>query len=353
MVDGKKKYIIDRTMLNSQINYEKASKDDILRMLFMIKNIGADYLEIDSDVVSSFNNLLPKDIYFIYKINNIESCEIYSIDRFSDIEIVSVDYNVFLILSKQAKCVLSNKKLIVEVDFSAIDSKDKIMLLREILNMYGIQCIRVKNIYEALYLKENDTINSLRQNLGDEIYIDICTDNRSYMATAVCLEAITHGADSITISLLGRYGANGTAATEEVLLALKYILGVELKGNTSVLKDLAMLYEDLTGETIDGMKPVVGRDIFKYESGVHADGIEKNPATYEPYDPAVVGLERKLIIGKHSGSKAIKTRLQRLGFNYNNECIIDILTVVRQKSVELKRGLEDADLIEICKRVSG
>ncbi len=65
------------------------------------------------------------------------------------------------------------------------------------------------------------------------------------------------------------------------------------------------------------MKPVIGEDIFKCESGIHVDGIEKNTHTYEPYNPDDIGSKRTIYIGKHSGKKAVVLRLNSLNIDCN------------------------------------
>ncbi len=70
-------------------------------------------------------------------------------------------------------------------------------------------------------------------------------------------------------------------------------------------------YEKITYCKLPNNKPVIGKDVFKYESGVHVAGIQKNPATYEPFKPELVGLERKLALGKHSGKNSIIFKIER------------------------------------------
>lgn len=348
VINGKKKYIIDRTMIGNISDSKIEDKGEIIEMFLMLRQIGADFIEVDNNIITMLYNLLPQNINYIYRIKKAEDYITYKAGCFS---YGVLEYNLFLKLWENEKSNMNPQKLIVEIDYKDIKNEGRLFKLKESIKLKDIHGIRIKDMYENLFLEEDNIISRIKQHLGCDISIDICADDRCYMATSVALEAALNGADSITTALLGIGGSNGLAATEEVLLAIKFVLKLGINGDTSILKSLSELYEKLTNNVIDGMKPVVGRDIFKYESGVHADGIEKNPATYEPYNPNIVGLERTLVIGKHSGSKAVKKKLNSLGLQYDNEDIIKILKLVRERSIELGRGLKNEELIEMCKRM--
>ncbi len=87
--------------------------------------------------------------------------------------------------------------------------------------------------------------------------------------------------------------------------------------------------------------------IFKYESGIHADGIDKNPITYEPYDPKEVGQNRKMIIGKHSGSKSIISKLIELNLDYRKIDIQSVLEKIRNISIQNRGEVMDEELIHM------
>ena len=89
--------------------------------------------------------------------------------------------------------------------------------------------------------------------------------------------------------------------------------------------------------------------MFAHESGIHADGAIKDPKNYEAFDPDIVGLERQIVIGKHSGRASIINKFRE----YNKELTDDeakgILELVRATSVRLKRTLFDKEVVQLYK----
>lgn len=177
--------------------------------------------------------------------------------------------------------------------------------------------------------------------------INICPRNMFYNATALCVEGVMNGMDSITVSFLGYGQNNGFAALEEVLAAVKVLLKVDLKLDLSKLPEVAEYFTSIAGIRIPDNKPVVGKGIFNYQAGIHADGIEKNPITYEPFDPSLVGLKRVLTIGKHSGKRAVQKKLKELGIICKIDDVAKILKSIREKSTQCKRDLFDEEILDI------
>jgi homocitrate synthase NifV len=91
----------------------------------------------------------------------------------------------------------------------------------------------------------------------------------------------------------------------------------------------------------------VGDNCFAHEAGIHTDGVMKFLSNYEPYSPEEVGMERKIIIGKHSGRSTIKQVLASRGVSVDDESASAILDIVRKTSVSLKRSLSENELIYI------
>jgi homocitrate synthase NifV len=94
---------------------------------------------------------------------------------------------------------------------------------------------------------------------------------------------------------------------------------------------------------------VVGEKVFSHESGLHTDGVLKNPINYEGFDPAEVGLTRHLVLGKHSGSHGLTHRLRQLGIELDRLETNDLLERVRSISQRNKRPLTDQELLTLCR----
>ena len=142
--------------------------------------------------------------------------------------------------------------------------------------------------------------------------IEIHAHNELGMATANTLAAIKAGASSVSTTICGLGERAGNAAIEEIVMALKYQEGVTLPMDTSRLKELAEMVSSASGRAIPPSKPIVGSHVFTHESGIHVDGILKNPANYEFINPEEVGQSRRLVIGKHSGTKSLVYKLEQL-----------------------------------------
>ena len=92
---------------------------------------------------------------------------------------------------------------------------------------------------------------------------------------------------------------------------------------------------------------MVGEDIFTCESGIHIDGLIKNPSNYEPYDPSEVCLERKLIIGMKAGTNALRYKLKSLGIKTEDHLLAKSLMIIKKESSLLKRNLTDEELLSL------
>ena len=96
-------------------------------------------------------------------------------------------------------------------------------------------------------------------------------------------------------------------------------------------------------------KAVVGAKVFAHESGLHADGVLKHPGNYEGFAPEEVGLDRQIVVGKHSGTHGLRHRLAALGVVLMPAEEQRVMARVRSRSQELKRPLNDADLLGLLK----
>ena len=105
----------------------------------------------------------------------------------------------------------------------------------------------------------------------------------------------------------------GNAETEKVIMNLYLHYGVKkYEGKTGLLKELADFIGRATGYVIPPNKAIVGDYAFAHESGIHTHGVLKDPLTYEPYPPELVGNMRRLTIGKHSGKAIIRFKIKSL-----------------------------------------
>ena len=171
------------------------------------------------------------------------------------------------------------------------------------------------------------------------------------LATANTLAGVKAGATyvNVTVNELGERAGN--AALEEVIMAMRFLMDLDISINTKKLRGLSELVAKASARDIPKWKAIVGRAVFAAESGIHADGLLKNPITYEAFSPEEVGLTRQIVIGKHSGRHAIKNKFKEYGIELNDQLADQILARVRSEAVKLKRALFDKELMLIYEDV--
>lgn len=176
--------------------------------------------------------------------------------------------------------------------------------------------------------------------------IEVHMHNDFGMATANVVAGIRAGASSVIGSIGGLGERTGNSPLEEVVMALKHLYGLDLGIDTSQFREVAEYVAQASQRAIPIWKAIVGTNVFAHESGIHADGILKNPASYEAFRPEDVGLTRQLVIGKHSGSQALKHIYKAdFGIELDDEVAQELLKKVRSTTVELKRPLFNKELV--------
>ncbi len=177
--------------------------------------------------------------------------------------------------------------------------------------------------------------------------IEMHTHNDFGMATANAIAGVIGGANHIGVTVNGLGERAGNAALEEVLMALKYVYKYEVNVDTTKFKDISEYVSNASGRELPKWKAIVGDNMFKHESGIHADGALKNPNNYEAFDPKEVGLERQIVIGKHSGKASIINKFKEYGIDLNEKEASMMLEAVRALSIRAKRTLFDKELVQI------
>jgi len=154
-----------------------------------------------------------------------------------------------------------------------------------------------------------------------EMPLSVHCHNDFGLATINSIEALKSGATEVhtTVNSLGE--RCGNASFEEVVMVLEELYGLRTKVKVEKLYELSTKVSRLTGIPIPPNKPVVGKNAFTHESGIHVDGLLKDPRTYEPYPPEKIGRERTIVVGKHAGRKAIEAILRENGIELEEESL--------------------------------
>jgi|GEM_PF-362009 len=176
--------------------------------------------------------------------------------------------------------------------------------------------------------------------------LDLCPGNQQHCATAIALEWLLAGGQSISCGFTDHHNF---PPLEEVLMGLKLSQPDLFTGDLSVLSELRNLYEKLAGQPVGKMKAIIGTDIFKVESGIHVDGVLKNPHTYEPFNPQAVGNQREIVLGKHSGRQSLLYKLNKP--ELSESAAHTILNHIKSRCTQLGRNLSDRELRTLASEV--
>jgi len=188
-----------------------------------------------------------------------------------------------------------------------------------------------------------EKVKSLRTAVPD-LDIEVHTHNDLGMATANAIAGIKAGARFVNTTVNGLGERAGNAALEEVVMGLKLACGIDPGIDTHRFREISRLVGRASQRPVPPWKAVVGERVFSHESGLHTDGVIKNPSNYEGFDPAEVGLRRHLVVGKHSGTSGLVERFRGMGIELAREEANGLIDGVRALSQRLKRQLSDTEL---------
>ncbi len=176
-------------------------------------------------------------------------------------------------------------------------------------------------------------------------YLAVHFHNDLGMAVANSLAGVRAGAAIVQCTVGGLGERAGNAALEEVALAAhlqRERLGRSVPIKLNELVPLVRLVSEEAGVPLSPTKPVAGANIFATEAGIHQDGLLKNPTTYLPYAPELVGAGSvRLVLGKHSGRAAFFARAKELGAELTNEQAEALMAKVKRMSES--RGWQDTE----------
>ncbi len=313
--------IIDCTLAN--MDQYDMSQENILTFLEFMKDVGITDLEISVKVYHKFS-FLPEGFRFYLHLGPFDKAS-----SFLGI------YKYIIPHCNQENCISS---------FQINDVKE-IALLRQYSEYANVKITGLDDLMCGNYTYVLQEI----KNIFHKSEIIFCPENTYHCASALCTLWLESGGKTVATSFLG---AGGLGATEEVYIAMRVVTRYKPNQDLKSFQKLKDWYEGVTRETVSPIKPIIGKRIFHVESGIHVDGIMKNPANYEAYEPEMVGKETKIVIGKHSGTNSIKIKCREFDINIQDNAAINmILHKVKEVCMELRRGLTDAEFLQLVREV--
>ncbi|MBM9594525.1 2-isopropylmalate synthase [Roseitranquillus sediminis] len=187
---------------------------------------------------------------------------------------------------------------------------------------------------------------------ADDIVFATHCHNDLGMATANSLAAVEAGARQIECTINGLGERAGNTALEEVVMAMRVrgdIMPYETGIDTTRIMQASRLVATVSGFPVQFNKAIVGKNAFAHESGIHQDGVLKNAETFEIMRPEDIGLNAtNIVLGKHSGRAALRSKLKELGFDLADNQLGDVF--VRFKALaDRKKEVYDDDLFALMR----
>ena len=171
-----------------------------------------------------------------------------------------------------------------------------------------------------------------------DMEIEIHAHNDLGLATANTLAALRAGATHANTTVNGLGERAGNAALEEVVMALRHLHHTESGVDTHALVPISHLVAGASGRAVACNKSIVGSAVFTHESGIHIDGLLKNASTYESFDPSELGRQRSTVLGKHSGSQAVRQAYAKLGLVLDDDALVGrVLLQIRDHAMRAKQ----------------
>ncbi len=176
-------------------------------------------------------------------------------------------------------------------------------------------------------------VTTLRGAMTRTIQLGVHCHNDYGLGTANSLAGVAAGCTLVTSTVNGLGERAGNAVFEEVACAVNDLYGFAVNINKSVLTRLSETVARASGIFVVPTRPVVGYNVFRHESGVHVDGMLKDPSTYESIDPEPLGRVHEMLLGKHSGRGLVEAMLAEKGIQVSDEVCLRILERIKETKI--------------------
>jgi isopropylmalate/homocitrate/citramalate synthase len=169
---------------------------------------------------------------------------------------------------------------------------------------------------------------------GTKLPLSAHLHNDFGLGVANSIAALSAGAEAIATTVGGIGERAGNVPLEQLVMALKHIHKRDIGIRTEGLTELARLVFESAKLPIPVNQPWVGPNAFSHESGIHVQAVLNCPMTYECVDPEEVGNRRRLVLGKHSGTAIIRSRLEEKSVQASQEQVCDIVRAIKTAGEE-------------------
>jgi len=260
------------------------------------------------------------------------------------------------VVEQAVKAVKKARQYTDDVEFSPEDAgRSELDFLCRVLEAVIDAGAGTVNIPDTVGYNVPDQFGNLIRRLrervpnSDKAVFSVHCHNDLGLATANSLSAVLNGARQVECTINGLGERAGNAALEELVMAVKtrkdiFPCGVDHIDTTQIMT-CSRLVSSITGFAVQPNKAIVGANAFAHESGIHQDGVLKSRETYEIMRAEEVGLTaNRMVLGKHSGRNAFRTRLQELGVEFKSEAELNDTFARFKDLADKKHEIYDDDL---------
>ncbi len=187
---------------------------------------------------------------------------------------------------------------------------------------------------------------------ADSMTVGVHMHNDLGMALANSIMALEAGANCVDTTVLGLGERAGNVALEQLIMSLQLRRDTQCSPyHLDQLPGVCDLVSQASGRAIPVNQPIVGQSVFSHESGIHVHAMLRDHTAYEPFEPGMLGLNRQFVIGKHSGTAALKHVLHSCKRDQlDHQQMGVLLELAREAAVKLKRGLTPFELCDLYDR---
>ena len=172
------------------------------------------------------------------------------------------------------------------------------------------------------------------------------------LAAANSLAGVRYGARQVHVCVNGLGERAGNAAMEEVVLGLMAFYGTPTNVDSRKIGYVSKLVSRMTRIPIPDNKAIVGSNAFAHESGIHVHGVLREPSTYEAFSPELIGMQRSIVVGKHTGAHSIKQKLMEYAMDLSDEQVGKLLEQIK-KLADSGKHVDDAELVALAYHLIG
>jgi len=261
------------------------------------------------------------------------------------------------VLEMAVAAVKQARSLVPEVEFSAEDAgRTEMDFLCRIVEATIAAGARVINIPDTVgYMTPQEfggRIRELRERVpnADQAIFSVHCHNDLGLSVANSLAAVESGARQVECTINGLGERAGNASLEEIVMILRTRsdrYDIETGIDTTKIVPTSKLVSQITGMPVQANKAIVGANAFAHEAGIHQDGVLKHHKTYEIMTPESVGwTTNRMVLGKHSGRAALKSRYEELGVEVDQDALNAVFERFKILA-DKKKEVFDEDLMSI------